>query len=112
MSLKPIDLQNLFVRLNQVGREQAAREEAPLHAQQVAAEEIAQKTRQSGEKVNAAAEPGPGPEKVHDDEEESRNYQEAEQHGKDPKAEPEEGQEKQNDPFKDPDLGNTIDING
>ena len=52
MSLKPIDLQNLFVRLNQIGREQAAREEAPIHAQQVAAEEIAQKTRQSGEKVN------------------------------------------------------------
>ena len=60
----------------------------------------------------AAAEPGPGPEKVHDDEEESRNNWEAEQHGEDPKDEQKEeakdGRKKQNDPFKDPDLGNTI----
>lgn len=110
MSLRPIDLQNLFVHLNQVGREQAAREEAPLHAQQVAAEEIKEETRQFGEKVQATEETSSGAEKIHD-EQSGRQEEEAFQEG-------EEGEEanqeenKSDDPFRDPDLGNKIDIRG
>ena len=108
MSLKPLDLQNLFVRLNQIGREQIARQEAPLHAQQVAAEKIAQETRLAGEKVHAPEETSSGPEKIHRDHEQEQSDNRREQAKHEDPAE----EEKPDDPFRDPALGNKIDISG
>ena len=110
MSLKPLDLQNLFVHLHQIGREQAARQEAPVHIQQVAGEEIKQKTLQSGEVVQASEDMGAGAEKIHDGQEQSNNQQESSQDQDDEQAEKE--RQKRDDPFRDPDLGNKIDISG
>ncbi|AHC14607.1 hypothetical protein [Salinispira pacifica] len=109
MSLKPIDLQNLFLRLNMISKQQAAQQEAPVHAQQVAAQEIEQKTRQMGEKVQPTEESSDGPEKIHDDQAKSRSKSHQSPEGE--QGEQEEGSEK-DDPFRDPDLGNRIDISG
>lgn len=95
--------------MNLVSKQQAAQQEAPLHAQQIAAQEIEQKTRQMGEKVQPTEESSDGPEKIHDDQ--AKNRDTSKEHPEGEQDQQEEGSE-QDDPFRDPDLGNRIDISG
>lgn len=109
MSLKPLDLQNLFVRLNEISKQQAARQEALLHAQQVAGQEIEQETKLADKRVAKTEETSDGPEKLHDDQKKGNQNQNSEQNAK--QEEEDDSGSPRNDPFRDPDLGNRIDIN-
>jgi hypothetical protein len=115
MSLKPIDLQNLFVRLNQVSKDQAAQQQSQLHAQQVAGQEIEEKTLKNDNKVNKTDEMEQGPEQVTDEKQKGQSKAEQKKKEEEEKAASEsadsDGKPKKN-PFEDPDLGNTIDIMG
>ncbi len=102
MSVQPIDLQNLFLRLDQVGREQAAQQEAALHQQQVTASEIEHKTLQQEHKINRSSEADEGPTSVKDDDG---------SHNRQDQSPPEEQQDDQ-EIIHDPELGKHIDISG
>lgn len=105
MSIRPIDLQNLFGRLAEVSKQQAATNEASLHAQQVAGAEIAEKATSKNSKVTETDTLQEGPEKSKSvsDDDKPRNQHEQ-------KKKREETDEEEEDIFKDPDLGNRIDI--
>jgi hypothetical protein len=110
MSLKPLDLQTLFVRLNEVSKQQAARQEAVMHAQQVAGQEIEQQTKMADKRVARTEETSDGPEKLHDDQTRQGASGEGGSSAEDRESEDEQ-EKKRDDPFRDPDLGNRIDIN-
>ncbi|NCN04207.1 MAG: hypothetical protein GW949_01125 [Spirochaetales bacterium] len=111
MSLRPIDLQNLFGRLNEISKQQAAIHEASHHAQQVAGKEIAEKSAQQEERVNKAEELDEGaqkPRRVDRDDHSSGSG--GSYHSAKKRTEDEDEEEKAEDPFRDPDLGNRVDI--
>lgn len=114
MSLKPIDLQNLFVRLNEVSKQQAAHQEAQVHNQQVVGEEIERRTRLNDERVAQAEQSGEGPEKLNDQQQSGGSGQEGSKKKKKPEQQDDQtsSDEANDDVFRDPDLGNRIDISG
>lgn len=107
MSIQPIDLQTLFMRLSQVGKEQAAMREATHVAQTVQGSEIAKRSEETARTVNEAKELEDGLDAVKDEEQrsdrqaggEKEDAQSKEEHAK-PKV------------FSDPALGNKIDLSG
>ena len=108
MSLRPIDLQTLFGRLNEISKQQAAQNEASHHAQQVAGKEIADKSSQNEKQVNKTEELDDGAQKTrktgqegHSSGHEGSSYSEKETHKEEDPSE---------DIFRDPDLGNRVDI--
>lgn len=107
MSIQPIDLQTLFMRLSQVGKEQAAMREAAHVAQEVQGSEIAKRSEELARTVSETRELEEGPDAVKDDEKKGSHGSGGE------KGETSEGkeQEKKN-VFHDPDLGNKIDLSG
>jgi hypothetical protein len=109
MSIQPIDLQTLFVRLSQVGREQSAMKQAILQNQEVTGREIAERSRQAGESVQESEEVSEGPETV--DEEGNPSQQNATSHHEPPAGE-DESNESSEDVFRDPDLGQIVDLEG
>ncbi|MFW5694387.1 MAG: hypothetical protein ACOCYB_04415 [Alkalispirochaeta sp.] len=109
MSIQPIDLQTLFVRLSQVGREQSAMKQAILQNQEVTGREIAERSRQAGESVLESEEVSEGPETV--DEEGSSPQQNTPSHHEHASGE-DDSNESSEDVFRDPDLGQHIDLEG
>ena len=109
MSIQPIDLQTLFVRLSHVGREQSAMKQAILQNQEVTGREIAERSRQAGATVQESEEVSEGPETV--DEEGNPS-----QHNPTPQHETSSGEDEPNesseDVFRDPDLGQIVDLEG
>lgn len=109
MSLQPIDLQTLFTRLQDVGKEQGGAKEIPLHNQSVQAEEMVKKANQESHSVKQTSNLGEGPEKIKDNDKKKKNQEES-------------GEKKQDDKknthdtkkiiVKDANLGNNIDILG
>jgi hypothetical protein len=105
MAVQPIDLQVLFARLNQIGREQAAHRDMVAQAQAVAASEIAEQSEEQDRRVSQLRTDEEGPEKVNDESE--SNPQGQEQGNK------RENEERENpEVISDPDLGQNIDISG
>jgi hypothetical protein len=111
MSLQPIDLQTLFVRLSQIGKEQAALKESAVVQQELHGNEIAKRSRMQDETVN----------RTHELEEESGKVQEKKEGSPQSggRGEQEEytksgkGREKKKrNVFEDPALGKNIDISG
>ncbi|TVR57129.1 MAG: hypothetical protein EA426_12910 [Spirochaetaceae bacterium] len=105
MAVQPIDLQNLFVRLAEVGREQAVQREAITKGQEVTGQEIVRRAQHNDTAVSEAQEIEDGPDQVHDDEEsQSRKHEQSSR----------EGDEKDSgfEQFSDPELGKHIDITG
>ncbi|TVR68348.1 MAG: hypothetical protein EA427_10560 [Spirochaetaceae bacterium] len=108
MAIQPIDLQTLFVRLSTIGREQSAMKQAVVQAQTVAGEEIAQRSQDAGHTVHETEEVSEGPEQVNEDETgknprgrgETRKQEEEEEAGGDEEV------------FRDPDLGQNVDLSG
>jgi hypothetical protein len=106
--IQPIDLQTLFMRLNQVGKEQAAQKEAAHVAQETKGSEIAKRSQDQTHSVNQTKDLEEGPNAVKDEEQK--------------KEEPESGTEDQPDQddkktakkrvYQDPALGTKIDISG
>jgi hypothetical protein len=107
MPLLPIDLQTIFARMNQVGREQAIQKSLAPETQAFQASEIVRRTEERDNSVNESQEVTEGPEPVKEEEEKSQTRQEAENQGKEKK-----GRETDKEVFEDPDLGHHIDISG
>ena len=108
MSIKPIDLQTLFMHMNQVGREQAQQKQG-LHLQQViAGSELVRETEQKDSSVNQTTPLSDGAEQIHDDDENNKK-------GRKRSKGKEENTESKDDSrsyYSDPDLGKKIDISG
>ncbi len=107
MSIQPIDLQTLLLRLNQVGQEQSAERHAIAQSQAVTGSEIAEKSQEQERRLDQASTIEEGPEKVKDQEGRSR-----EQLAEERERESEGEQEEQSEIFRDPDLGQNVDISG
>ena len=105
MAVQPIDLQVLFARLNQVGREQALLRDAQAQAQIVAGNEIAEQSEEQDHRVSQAAEAEEGLEVV--DDEARGNHREDQQRQQGAGREMSESEV-----FRDPDLGQNVDLSG
>ncbi|MFW5684971.1 MAG: hypothetical protein ACOC1I_08965 [Spirochaetota bacterium] len=105
MSVQPIDLQVLFSRLSQVGREQAAQRDAQVQAQAVAGSEIAERSEERDHRVSELSAQEEGPDTVNDE-------KEGNQSGSGHKRQTKDEEQEQDEIFRDPDLGQHIDISG
>lgn len=109
MAIQPIDLQVLFLRLNQIGKDQAAIQSAQTQSQSVVGSEIAQRSEQQNRAVTENQTIDGGPEKVHDDESNEgqggrfRHEREQQESGED---------REEQEVFRDPDLGRNVDLQG
>ena len=107
MPIQPIDMQTLFMRLNQVGKEQAVQKEAAHLAQTQAASELVRESETHAHSVNETPDLEDGLEAV-DEDEQKRKEREAEEQERNEEA----GEKKKREIFRDPDLGSKIDIVG
>lgn len=107
MAIQPIDLQTLLMRLGQVGKEEAAMRQAAAQSQAVAGSEIARRSAEQQRQVTEARTLEDGAEQVHDDD----SSENAAGREKQREGESEEGRE-DDAVFRDPDLGQNIDITG
>lgn len=107
MSIQPIDLQTLFMRLGQVGKEQAAMREAAHLAQAAQGTEIARQSEEAARTVNETKELEEGPDAVKEEEQNSGRNAEGENEETAKKEETEK-----RDVFSDPALGNKVDLSG
>ncbi|MFW6312993.1 MAG: hypothetical protein ACOC2N_03830 [Spirochaetota bacterium] len=98
MSVQPIDLQVLFSRLSQIGRDQAAHRDAQIQAQAVAGSEIAERSEEQDHRVSQPNDAEDGPETVND-ESGSKQDDRGKQRREEDSETPEDGI------FHDPDLG-------
>jgi hypothetical protein len=105
VSIQPIDLQVLFSRLNQIGREQAVQRDAQVQAQAVAGKEIAERSEQRDHRVSELSTEEEGPEVVGED---GQNTASGGQEGE----AREESEETRQEVFRDPDLGRHVDLSG
>lgn len=106
MSIQPIDLQTLFVKMSQVGKEQAIQKESITIQQEIQGNEIAKKHIHDDSSVNRTDNSDSGPEKTREDREKEKK-----------KGKEEKKQKKNEAPVSreilfDPDLGKNIDISG
>jgi hypothetical protein len=108
MSIKPIDLQTLFMHMNQVGKEQALQRGGLLMQQTVAGSELVQEAEHRDNSVNETKSLSDGPEEIHEDEEQTSG-----QHRRGKKEGGKEQKEgESSNYFSDPALGKNIDITG
>ena len=108
MAIQPIDLQVLFSRLGQVGKEQAMQKEIPAHNQAVQGSEIAKKTEEQNHSVNQTQEvENEGVTIIKDEHKRGRPQVPQKKEG-----EKEEKEEPEAEILKDPHLGKNIDITG
>lgn len=108
MSLQPLDLQTLFSRMNQIGRDQAAIKNSEVHNQEAAGRVIEQKTAQKSHSVQQSEEIQDGPEKVHDDDEAKKEHRQ----GFQKRQQKKEDEDERTAALKDPDLGQNFDFTG
>jgi hypothetical protein len=104
MAVQPIDLQVLFARLNQVGREQALLRDAQTQAQAVAGSEIAERSEEQDHRVSQADNAEEGSEV--DDESQTKQGDGRQRNRRDTPG------EATNEVFSDPDLGQNVDLSG
>ena len=109
MSIKPIDLQTLFMHMNQVGKEQAQQREGLLMQQAVAGRELVKESEHAESSVNQTQATSDGPEEIHEDEEQTGGRRRKQ---KKREGESDEGHQHDSKYYRDPDLGNNIDITG
>ena len=107
MSIQPIDLQTLFMRLGQVGKEQALMREATHVAQTVQGSEIARQSEETARTVNETRELEEGLEALKNKEQGAGRHAGAEK-----EESQENGEAEKRDVFSDPALGNKVDLSG
>jgi hypothetical protein len=105
VAVQPIDLQVLFSRLSDVGREQSVYRDAQIQSQLVAAQAIAERSGQSGQRVTNLRDDEEGPEHVSD--ESGRKQTSTGEHDTSDEYEQPAGRA-----LQDPSLGQNIDISG
>jgi len=110
MPIQPIDLQTLFVKMNQVGREQAAAKEGIINNQEVQGKELVQQQKHQEHSVSETKETSKGPEKVHEDDQNSKGRHSS--GAEDQASSDEDDKETKKNVYQDPDLGSHIDISG
>jgi hypothetical protein len=106
MSIQPIDLQTLLVRLGEVGKEHNAQRAAAAQGQAVAGSEIAQRSQEEARTVTETHTLEEGPEDVGDEEEGQPHENEGEKRGRGEETSAGDGI------FRDPDLGQNVDVTG
>lgn len=106
MPIQPIDLQTLFMRLSQVGKEQAMQREAAHVAQTVVASELVEESDEQAHTVTETRDLEDGPHSVKDEEQRGAGQETEEERRR------EEERKKKREVFRDPDLGSNIDIVG
>ena len=107
MPIQPIDVQTLFMRLSQIGKEQSLQRESAHLAQATQGKEIVREAEEQSKTVNESRDVEDGPEAIKDDQQQPREQSSGER--KDTRSG--EDEEEQN-VFRDPDLGNSVDISG
>lgn len=105
MSVQPIDLQVLFARLNQISRDQAVQRDGVIQSQAVTGDEIVEKSEERDHSVNETNTEEEGPESLGDRQE---GGQQQDTEGRNA----EQGQSEKTSYFRDPDLGQNVDISG
>jgi hypothetical protein len=108
MPIQPIDLQNMFLRLNQIGKEQAEQRENIIHQQSAQNSEFVRETEHKDHSVNEPTDLPEGPKKT-DDESSGQQRQSKEET---PKQERDDSVSEEEVFFTDPDLGQNLDITG
>lgn len=114
MSIQPIDLQTLFMRLSQVGKEQAAIREAAHVAQTVQGSEIAKRSEEQAKTVNQSRDIEEGPDAIKDDENRGGGQRGGQRGGKrgEEESDKAKAEAKKRNVFQDPELGTKIDLSG
>jgi hypothetical protein len=108
MAIQPLDLQVLFSRLDQVGKEHAMQKEVPAHNQAVQGNEIAKKAEERNHSVNESREvENDGVTLIKDENKRGRTGLPQKKGG-----DKEEKEEPEAEILKDPHLGKNIDITG
>ncbi len=104
MPIQPIDIQTLFARLQQIGKEQADLKDSAAQHQALQGSEIARRTEQQNHSVNQSPEIGEGLEQVNEN---GRREGKQERRKEKRKEKPD-----QEEVLKDPNLGKHIDLTG
>jgi len=112
MALAPIDLQTLFTQVDKVGRAQVAEREGHANQQAMQGVHLQRKTDEQILQVNQAQDAGEGAEKINDRTNRQKNESKSKKEkGEDALEDDEEKDEKESFySFRDPSLGNKIDI--
>lgn len=112
MPIQPIDLQNMFLRMNQIGKEQA--EHRNVIAQQQAAQDssFVKETEHKDHSVNESEDLQDGPDKSDPDGKNTGKRDHREQMESERGNSEDDEKKKQNSLFDDPDLGHHVDISG
>ncbi len=110
MSIQPIDLQVLFSRLEQLGKEQAIQKEVPVHNQLVQGAELARQAEAQDHAVNQAREvAGNGIAKVKDEKKKRRKPSDSREREL---RKPDDAAPAREEVVRDPDLGRNVDLMG
>ncbi|TFG62203.1 MAG: hypothetical protein E4H36_08560 [Spirochaetales bacterium] len=112
MPIQPIDLQNLFMRISQIGKEQAQARDIAIQHQSVQNSEYAKEIAHHDRSVNETEELTDGPERTKDKEEGAAGKREEKKERKNDPGNPAEDNGRETEPLQDPFLGHHIDISG
>jgi len=107
MSIQPIDLQTLFTKMTQVGKDQAVEKESIMLQQAIKGSEIEKRNQQNDNSVNRANNSDEGPEKTKED-----NEQHAQDQKKKKKKNEKDKTPEKREILSDPNLGKNIDFSG
>jgi len=110
MSIKPVDLQTLFMQMNHVGKEQSAGKEAIIHGQDHEASKLLKEEDIRDHSVNETSQAGDEAAKV------KEHFGQSSQSSKETEAEKKEKEEKgenqEKEVIRESYLGRNIDISG
>lgn len=116
MSIRPIDLQTMFMRMNDLSKEQSIAQAAQAVRQAAQDAQAARQAKEKTEKVTGLNEVFEGPEKIGDDE--NHGQDQGEEGARNKSSPGEMGAEVKPDEkpplqvIQDPNLGSKIDISG
>ncbi|MCL2791633.1 MAG: hypothetical protein FWD87_00940 [Spirochaetaceae bacterium] len=106
MSIQPIDLQTLFLKMSHVGKDQAVAKESAALQQAIKGGELEKRTQHSDTSVNKADHSDEGPEKTKEDADQGGQNQDKRKNKKN------NDMAENKEILSDPDLGKNIDISG
>lgn len=112
MSIQPIDMQILFTKMGQVGKEQAAQKDLASQQQALGNSEIVKQTDRKSHSVNQTEKLSDGPKKTEKDSQKKRDKGERGAEVKEAGEADSSDSNHEKEIFKDPDLGHHIDITG
>ena len=107
MPIQPIDVQTLFMRLSQIGKEQSLQRESAHLAQTTQGKEMVREAEEQSKTVNESRDVEDGPEAIKDEQQQNREQSSGERNDRHTSSDDED-----QNVFRDPDLGNSVDISG